>query len=84
MKRIESEAYREVQKLQGEADAKASEIYASAYGASAGAAEFYRFLRTMATYQKTFNRDSTLILSTDSDFFQYLKRTMPTNALGRP
>ena len=75
LKRIESEAYREVQKLRGEADAKASENYARAYGSSPEAGEFYRFMRTMDAYQKTFNRDTTLILSTDSDFFTYLKRT---------
>ena len=80
LKRIESEAYREVQKIRGEADARATEIYARAYGGSPESAEFYRFLRTMETYQKTFNRDSTLILSTDSDLFRYLKRTQPTNA----
>jgi modulator of FtsH protease HflC len=84
LKRIESEAYREVQKTRGEADAKASEIYARAYGASPEAGEFYRFMRTMETYQKTFNHDSTLILSTDSDLFRYLKHTMPTNALAKP
>ena len=80
MKRIDSEAYREVQKIRGEADAKATEIYASAYGGSPEAGEFYRFLRTMDTYQKTLNKDTTLILSTDSDLFRYLKRTQPTNA----
>ena len=67
LKRIESESYREVQKIRGEADAKASEIYARAYGGSPDAGEFYRFMRTMETYQKTLNRDSTLILSTDSE-----------------
>jgi len=82
LKRIESEAYREVQKIRGEADAKATEIYARAYGGSPEAGEFYRFLRTMETYQKTLNRDSTLILSTDSDLFRYLKRTQPTNLPG--
>jgi membrane protease subunit HflC len=80
LKRIESEAYREVQKVRGEADAKATEIYARAYGTSAEAGEFYRFLRTMETYQKTLNRDSTLILSTDSDLFHYLKHSAPTNS----
>jgi modulator of FtsH protease HflC len=84
LKRIESEAYREVQKIRGEADARATEIYARAYGSSPEAGEFYRFLRTMDTYQKTFNRDSTLILSTDSDFFRYLKYSWATNGAGVP
>ena len=73
LRRIESEAYREVQKIRGEADAKATEIYARAYGGSPEAAEFHRFLRTMETYQKSLSNDTTLILSTESDLFRYLK-----------
>lgn len=80
LKRFESEAYREVQKIRGDADAKATEIYAQAYGSNPDAADFYRFLRTMETYQKTLGRDSTLILSTDSDLFRYLKHSTPTNS----
>jgi membrane protease subunit HflC len=83
LRRVESEAYREVQKIRGEADAKASEIYAAAYGQSPQAAEFYGFLRTMQTYQKALGRDTTLMLSTDSDFFRYLKQIQPTNVLTR-
>jgi len=82
LKRLESEAYREVQKIKGEADARATEIYSRAYGGSAEAGEFYRFLRTMETYQKTLGRDTTLILSTDSDLFRYLKHSVPTNGPG--
>lgn len=74
---IASESYKEVQKIKGNADARASEIYARAYGGSPEAGEFYRFLRTMETYSKTLNKDTTLILSTDSDLYQYLKRTSP-------
>jgi len=73
MKRIESEAYREVQKIRGEADARATEIYARAYNSSPEAIDFYGFLRTMETYQKTLGSDVTLILSTDSDLFRYMK-----------
>ena len=83
LKRLESEAYRAVQKIRGEADAKASETYAAAYGGSAEAGEFYRFLRTMEMYQKTLGHDSTLLLSTDSDLFRYLKHSVPTNGPGR-
>jgi membrane protease subunit HflC len=73
LRRIESEAYKEVQKIRGVADARATEIYAAAYGGSPEAGEFYRFTRTMETYQKALGKDSTLILSTDSDLFRYLK-----------
>jgi membrane protease subunit HflC len=71
---ITSTAYREVQRIRGESDAKASEIYARAYTASPQAAEFYGFLKSMETYRKVFARDSTLVLSTDSDLFKLLKR----------
>jgi modulator of FtsH protease HflC len=63
-----------VQKVRGEADARATEIYARAYGASPEAAEFYGFLKTMETYQKTLRSDATLLLTTDSELFRYLKR----------
>lgn len=77
LREIESEAYRTVQLLQGEADAKATEIYAAAYSASPAAADFYKFLKTLETYKATLGKDSTLILSTDSDFFKYLKKMAP-------
>jgi membrane protease subunit HflC len=75
LRQIESESYREVQKIKGEADAKASEIYARAYGGSAEAAEFHQFLRTMETYRKSLDKDTTLFLSTDGDLFRYLKQS---------
>lgn len=75
---IQSTAYREVQRIRGEADAKASEIYARAYTSSPQAAEFYTFLKSMETYRKVFARDSTLVLSTDSDLFHLLKRVEAT------
>jgi membrane protease subunit HflC len=75
LRQIESESYREVQKIKGEADAKASEIYARAYGGSAEAAEFHQFLRTMETYRKSLDKDTTLLLSTDGDLFRYLKQS---------
>ena len=74
---IQSKAYREVQRIRGEADAKASEIYARAYSQNAQAAEFYAFLKSMETYQKVFSNDSTLVLSTDSDLFKLIKRIEP-------
>lgn len=75
LRRIESEAYREVQKIKGDADAKATEIYAKVYGGSPAAGEFHAFMRTMDTYQKSLTNDTTLILSTDSDLFRYLKKS---------
>jgi membrane protease subunit HflC len=71
---IRSNAYRQVQQIRGEADAKATEIYARAYTQNPQAAEFYVFLKTLETYHKIFTKDSTLVLSTDSDLFALLKR----------
>jgi membrane protease subunit HflC len=77
LRRIESEAYRKVQELTGAADATASEIYARAYTASPLAADFYTFTKTLDTYKDTLGRDSTLILTTDSDLFRLLKQVEP-------
>src|SRR5215469_17455802 len=71
---IQSNAYRQVQQIRGEADAKASEIYAKAYTQDPEAAEFFTFLKTLDAYRKIFTKDSTIVLSTDSQLFQLLKR----------
>ncbi len=84
LRQIESESYRAVQVIKGEADAKASEIYARAYGGSAEAAEFHQFLRTMDAYRKTLDKDTTLLLSTDSDLFRYLKQSSAVRPAAKP
>ena len=80
LQKIESEAYLKVQEIMGEADAKASETYASAYGSSPKAADFYRFVKTLDTYRETLDRDATLVLTTDSEFFRLLKSIGPSPA----
>jgi membrane protease subunit HflC len=71
---IQSTAYRRVQEIRGESDAKATEIYARAYTKNTQASEFYGFLKSLETYRKVLNKESTLVLSTDSDLFSLLKR----------
>lgn len=73
LNKIESEAYRQVEEIRGEADAKATEIYANAYNQSKEAVNFYEFTRTMASYKYTVDKKNTLILSTDSDLYKFLK-----------
>ncbi|MGB0154496.1 MAG: protease modulator HflC [Verrucomicrobiales bacterium] len=73
LREIESEAYKKVQTLKGEADAKATEIYAAAYNQSPESVEFYQFVRTMELYGEMLGGDSTVVLSTESDLFKYLK-----------
>jgi modulator of FtsH protease HflC len=70
---IQSTAYKRVQEIRGEADAKATDIYARAYTQRPEAAEFFRFLKTMETYGKVIGQESTLVLSTESDLFGSLK-----------
>jgi len=73
LNKIQSEAYREVEEIRGIADAKATEIYASAYNQSREAVEFYEFTRTMQSYKSIIGENTTLVLSTDSDLFKFLK-----------
>ena len=71
--RIRSEAYKKAQEIKGNADAEATNIYAGAYNRSADTRSFYEFLKTMEAYKTTLDKESTLVLSTDSDFYRFLK-----------
>jgi len=77
LNKIQSEAYRQVEEIRGVADAKATEIYASAYNQSPESVEFYEFTRTMQSYKSIITEDTTLVLSTDSDIFKFLKGMTP-------
>lgn len=70
LKLITSEAYRQAQIIMGKADAEAIGIYARAYDQDA---DFYSFLKTFETYKATIDDKSTIILTTDSDYYKYLK-----------
>jgi membrane protease subunit HflC len=66
-----SEAERESQIIQGEADARRNEIFAQAFGADP---EFFEFYRSMTAYQRSLTPgNSTMVLSPDNEFFNYLK-----------
>jgi membrane protease subunit HflC len=77
LNRIQSEAYRRVEEIRGEADAKAAAIYASAYNRSPEAVQFYEFTRTLEAYKSIIADNTTLILSTDSDLFRLLQNMTP-------
>lgn len=64
-------AFRDAEKLRGEGDATAADIYAQAYTQDS---EFFSFYRSMNAYRKTFSNASTLVLDGESDFFTYLKK----------
>ena len=72
LNRIRSEAYKVAEKLKGEADAKAINIYADAYNKDPN---FYSFVKTLDTYRNTVDSNTIVILSTDSEYFTYLKKT---------
>ena len=68
---ILAEAYRDAQKLKGEGDAKAAQLYASAFGQNPEFAEFYRSLEA---YRASFrNRSDFLVLDPSADFFKYFR-----------
>jgi membrane protease subunit HflC len=69
---IESEAYKTVQQIRGEADAKATSIYAAAYSQSAEARSLYAFVKTLDTYKKVISENDTLVLSTRSELYRFL------------
>jgi membrane protease subunit HflC len=71
---IQSEAFREAEEIKGRADAEATAIYASAYNKNRQSIELYKFLRTMESFEKSMDGSTSIVLSTDSEFFKYLRR----------
>ena len=70
LKLITSQAYRTAQGIKGKADAQTIQIYAEAYTQDP---DFYSFLKTLETYRDTIDEGTTMILSTESDYYKYLK-----------
>lgn len=68
---IVAEAYRDAQRVKGEGDAKASTVYAAAYGKNP---EFYAFYRSMQAYRDSFkSKSDVMVLDPSADFFKYMK-----------
>ena len=68
---IVAEAYRDAQSVKGQGDAKASALYAAAYGKNA---EFYAFYRSMQAYRESFkSKSDVMVLDPSADFFKYMK-----------
>jgi membrane protease subunit HflC len=68
---IVAEAYRDAQKMKGEGDAKASAIYAQAFGQNP---EFYSFYRSLEAYRNSFkSKSDVIVVEPNSDFFKYMK-----------
>lgn len=78
---IIADAYRDAQKIKGEGDAKASAIYAGAFGQSP---EFYAFYRSLEAYRSSFkNKTDILVVDPSSDFFRYMKNVGRGNDKGK-
>lgn len=69
---ITSDAFRSAEEIRGRADAEAAAIYATAYDQSADSRRFYELLETLETLQTTIGPDTSLILTTEGDFYRYL------------
>ena len=69
LEKIESEGYKIAIETRGDADAEAIKIYAEAYGKDP---DFYSFTKTLETYEKTFDENTRLYLSTDSEYYKYI------------
>ena len=70
---IQSIAFREAREIRGRGDAEAAAIYNEAYNRNASTREFYEFMKAMEAYETAFDGETSVFLSTDSDFFKYLK-----------
>ncbi|MBD3246844.1 MAG: protease modulator HflC [Candidatus Omnitrophica bacterium] len=77
MKAILSDAFRKGEKIKGRADAESTDIYAEAYNKDP---ELYSFLKTLETYKGTVDENTLLILTTESDYLEYLNRISPDGA----
>ena len=70
---IQSEAFREAREIRGDGDAEAAAIFNQSYNKSAAARELYDFTRAMEAYKVAFDEKTTIVISSDSEFYKYLQ-----------
>jgi len=70
LQRIQSEAYRTAQEVRGKADAESTTIYAEAYNRDP---DFYGFVKSLETYERTIDAQTFFVVGTDSDLLKYLR-----------
>jgi membrane protease subunit HflC len=73
LNQIESEAFKTAEEIKGQADAEATAIYAAAYDRSADSRSFYEFLKSMETLEQTASPETSILLSTEGEFYRFLK-----------
>ena len=78
LEQINAEAYKKSQEIKGKADALAIKIYADAYNNDP---EFYSFVKTLESYKKTAGQQTTMILSTQNEFFKFFNSVDGSRAL---
>lgn len=71
---IQSEAFKLAEEIKGKADAEATNIYAAAYNRNRQTVELYKFVRSMESFEKALDENTSLVLSSDSEFFKYFKK----------
>jgi len=64
-----AEAYRQAQTIKGKAEAEAIKIYAEAFKKDP---KFYDFVRTLESYRKIIDKETTFVLRSDSELFKYI------------
>ncbi|RZK82588.1 MAG: protease modulator HflC [Pedobacter sp.] len=74
LKNIQSGAFKTAEEIKGKADATAASIYTSGYNQSAQSKGLYAFLKSMETLEKTFSDKTSMVLSTNSELYKYLKK----------
>lgn len=70
--KIKSEAIKQAEIIRGEADAKATGIYAQAYNKNAQSRDLYGFLKSMETLETSVDDETTMVISTDSELFRFM------------
>jgi len=68
---ILSEAYEKAEKIKGEGDARAIEIYAEAFQKDPN---FYEFTRSLQAYEKLIDKNTTVVLPSDAELLKYLEK----------
>jgi len=71
LQKIQSQAYRKAEEIKGKADAEATKIYADAYSRDP---DLYRFLKNLEALKETVSKQNTFVISTDSEFYEILKK----------
>ncbi len=71
---IQSSAVKEAQVIRGKADAQATAIYAGAYNKSGQSRELYSFIKSMEALERSLDSQTSIILSTNSELFKFLKK----------